>query len=127
MQSIMYEDKARKENKLKIWIARIYLILVAFQGFAVLYILIRIPAEPDVIGLFGFSLSRLAMIMVVALITLTFIWLVLRSFRDTDWLLIVISHLESWLNRKNNFGISLLSDIMCNRGELFHITGLRCN
>jgi len=117
----MFEDKARKENKLKIWIARIYLILVVVQGFAVLYILICIPAEPDVIGLFGFSLGRLAMIMVVALITLTFIWLVLRSFRDTDWLLIVISHLESWLNRKNNFGIALIFLTLCAIGGSYFI------
>ena len=117
----MFKDKAQKENNLKIWSSRIYLILVAVQGFAVLNILLRIPAEPGVIGLFGFSLGRLAMIMGVAFITLTFIWLVLRSFRDTEWLLNVIGHLESWLNRKNHFGIALILLTLCAIGGSYFI------
>jgi len=109
----MFKDKTRKENKRKVWISRIFLILIVVQGFEVLFILLRIPAAPGVMGLFGFSLERLAIILGVAFITLTFIWLVLRSFRDTEWLFNVINHLESWLNRRKNFQISLIILTFC--------------
>ena len=117
----MFKDKTRKENKRKVWISRIFLILIVVQGFEVLFILLRIPAAPGVIGLFGFSLERLAIILGVAFITLTFIWLVMRSFRDTEWLLNVINHLESWLNRRKNFQISLIILTFCAIGGSYFI------
>ena len=117
----MFNDNTRKEKKRKVWISRIFLILVVVQGFEVLYILLRIPAEPSVIGLFGFSFGRLAIILGVAFITLTFLGLVLRSFRDAEWLLNAISHLESCLNRKKNFGITLIILTLCSIGGCYFI------
>ncbi|MCJ7658127.1 MAG: hypothetical protein MUO67_03140, partial [Anaerolineales bacterium] len=73
------------------------------------------------IGLFGFSLGRLAIILGVAFITITFLWLVLRSFRDAEWLLNAISHLESCLNRKKNFGITLIILTLCSIGGCYFI------
>ena len=96
----MGKDKTRTVNNQGIWISRIFLFLIAVQGLVVLYNLFRIPAEPGVTGFFGFSLGRLAIIVGVAFITLATIWLLLRSLRDPEWLLNVISRLESWLNPK---------------------------
>jgi hypothetical protein len=117
----MVKDKTRTVNNQGIWISRIYLILIAVQGLVVLYNLFRIPTEPGVTGFFGFSLGRLAIIVGVAFITLATIWLLLRSLRDPEWLLNVISRFESWLNRKNNFGITLIFLTLCALGGIYFI------
>ena len=117
----MGKDKTRTVNNQGIWISRIFLFLIAVQGLVVLYNLFRIPAEPGVTGFFGFSLGRLAIIVGVAFITLATIWLLLRSLRDPEWLLNVISRLESWLNRKNNFGIMLIFLTLCALGGIYFI------
>lgn len=105
----------------RIWVIRIYFLLAALQGFIVIYRLLRIPVDSGIAVLFGFSLGRIIMVIGVAFVTLGLLWLVLKSIRDTSWLQKIITKLDTWLNRKNNFGFSILFLVIFTIGGSYFI------
>ncbi len=124
----MPENHKQYPSNLIHWVARLYFFLAGIQGFLVLVQLFNMPASSGKIVLLGFSPGRLVLILCVTVLIVLFIWLLIKSFRDIDWLDSLIIRLTRWLGNKNHWGITIiLLALIVIGGAFFTLLGFDIN
>ncbi len=95
---------------IKLW--RIYLLMGFVLGVGSLILLLRIPSEVAGNLLFGFTPARLFIAVGVIVVLILFGWLLLRSWREPDWVDTAVEKLENWLGKKSIWGIGLAISLL---------------
>jgi len=87
-------------------LAGLYWVIAAVEGLTTLFLLVKAPTDPKNILLLGFSLGRLAVIVGVLAITLTFLYLGLKTW----WVPNKLTNLFNWIGERRNiiFGASAI-------------------